>query len=130
MITQPSVSVIIPAYNCEQTIRHIIQAIFAQTYPAVNIIVVDDGSTDQTPQIIQSFDGLTYLHQENAGPAAARNCGAKESQDEIIFFTDSDCVPERDWIEKSIKPFQEEKVAVVAGSYGIANKDNILEEIK
>ncbi len=126
MINLLSVSVVIPAYNCEGTIKKTLQSVFAQTYPSINVIVVDDGSTDKTAQIIQSFNGVTYFYQKNAGPAAARNHGAKESKDEIVFFTDSDCVPAQDWIEKGVKPFQEERVVVVAGSYGIVNEENIL----
>jgi len=122
----PKVTVVVPAYNCEKTILKTIQGLLHQSTPNIDIIVVDDGSTDQTPQIIKSIDRVKYIRQENAGPASARNLGAYTANSEFIFFTDSDCVPEKNWIEKALKPFHEEKVAVVAGSYGIINEESLL----
>ncbi len=119
---EPSVSVIIPAYNCEQTIAPALEAISAQTYNGpLEVIVVDDGSTDKTASVIQSFKKVIYIHQDNTGPATARNQGAHLARGEILFFTDADCVPEPQWIEKMLKPLQEPQIGVVAGSYGIAN---------
>jgi len=121
-----TVSVVVPAYNCAATIGNNLTAILKQTYPITQIIVVDDGSTDQTAQIVKSFDRVTYVRQSNAGPAKARNRGARETQTDIIFFTDSDCVAHYDWIEKAVRHFSDENVAVVAGSYGIANPQSCL----
>jgi len=126
MMNAPFISVVVPAYNCERTIAQTLQAIQAQTYPHVNIIVVDDGSSDATASIVQSFADVKYVHQENSGPASARNRGAQESADEFIFFTDSDCVPDTQWIERMMPRFQDQRVSVVAGSYGIVNEENIL----
>lgn len=135
----PSISIIIPSYNSAKTILQTIQGVLSQTFfqslssrepqttkNEVEIIVVDDGSTDNTPSIIQSFKQIKYIRQANAGPATARNRGVRESRGEIIFFTDADCIPESDWIEKMIVHFDDPKIAVVAGSYGIANSDKIL----
>ncbi|MBF0521703.1 MAG: glycosyltransferase [Candidatus Omnitrophica bacterium] len=120
------ISVVIPAYNCEKTISQTIQAVLNQTYKNIRVIVVDDGSTDQTARTIRSFSDVRYVYQKNAGPASARNRGAKEAATEIVFFTDSDCIPQKDWIEKSLVHFQDPEIAVVAGSYGIANPESIL----
>ncbi|MFA5088232.1 MAG: glycosyltransferase [Candidatus Omnitrophota bacterium] len=121
------VSIIIPAYNSAKTIAQTIKAVLKQSYPGKKeIIVVDDGSKDNTAQIVREFDQVRYIYQDNSGPATARNHGAKESKGEFLFFTDSDCVPEETWVEKIIPHFQDKTIAVVAGSYGIANREDLL----
>lgn len=122
----PTVSVIIPAYNCEKTIGFAIKALQNQTLASLQIIVVDDGSTDKTAIKIKSFPKVTYVYQGNSGPAAARNSGAKIAKGEFIFFTDSDCLARPDWLESAMKGFTDDTVAVVCGSYGIANRNNLL----
>jgi glycosyltransferase involved in cell wall biosynthesis len=87
----PLVSVIIPAYNRAGIIGETIENIFKQTYPNIEVIVVDDGSTDHTQEILRSFDSrIRWAVQENAGPAAARNRGIGMARGEIIAFQDSD----------------------------------------
>ncbi len=121
------VSVIIPAYNAQSTIGQTLKALMEQDYSEkFEILVVDDGSSDQTAQIIRSFANVRYIHQPNAGPAAARNHGAKFSQGFILAFTDSDCIPHKNWLSQLTRGFIAKDVAVVMGSYGIANKDNLL----
>jgi lipopolysaccharide/colanic/teichoic acid biosynthesis glycosyltransferase/GT2 family glycosyltransferase len=81
------------------------------------IVVVDDGSTDKTPDIAEQFP-ITYLREENQGPAMARNLGARVAKGEIVLFTDSDCVPAPDWIEKMLIPFKaDSEVVGVKGIY-------------
>ncbi len=124
---KPSVSIVIPAYNAQRTIGRALQALLQQTYTGPKeIIVVDDGSTDQTAQWVKSFHAVSYLFQQNQGPAAARNRGFQASQGEFVFFTDSDCVPQPDWIEKCIQGFSDQTIGVVCGSYGIANAKHLL----
>lgn len=85
------VSVIIPAYNGDRYIGEAIDGVLAQTYDDYEIIVVDDGSTDNTFQVIQQYgDRLKYLSQANEGVAASRNLGLKASQGEYIAFLDQD----------------------------------------
>jgi len=121
------VSIVVPAFNCSKTIADTLNALRRQTYTGpIEIIVVDDGSTDQTPQIVQSFEEVIYLRQDNAGPAAARNKGFKASTSEIVFFTDSDCIPHDDWVECSMASFTDKKIAAVSGSYDIANPQELL----
>ena len=90
------------------------------------MIVVDDGSTDRTSEILKAFPTIKYFHQTNQGPASARNKGAALAQGEIIFFTDADCVPAPDWIKTNIIHYGDPSVAVVAGSYDIMNKESLL----
>jgi glycosyltransferase involved in cell wall biosynthesis len=122
MAVDRGVSVVIPAYNAEDTIAAAIESVLAQDYAhPVELVVVDDGSTDATADIVRRYPAVVYIHQENAGPASARNHGARVSKGSTLFFTDSDCCPERSWISKMMQGFAQEGVMVVAGSYGIAN---------
>lgn len=116
------ISVVVPAYNAQQTIGLALEGILAQSSSGdLEIIVVDDGSTDRTPEIVRSFPQVIYTRQPNAGPAAARNRGARQAQGEFIFFTDSDCIPDPGWIARILPHFDSDEIAAVAGSYGIAN---------
>lgn len=118
------VSIVIPAYNAARTLEACLRACLDQTYPETEVIVADDGSTDGTPEIAARL-GVRYLWQENRGPAAARNTGARAARGEIIAFTDSDCVPASDWIEQLMAGFAPDIVAV-GGTYGIANPESRL----
>ena len=85
------VSVVIPTYNRAGIIGETIENIFQQTYPNIEIIVVDDGSTDSTVSVLKSYGSrIRWAVQENAGPGAARNHGIRMAQGEIIAFQDSD----------------------------------------
>lgn len=100
-------SVIIPAYNSAATIGRAIDSVLRQTYPAHEIIVVDDGSADSTRDEVARFgDRIRYLHQANAGVSAARNKGAHEATGDWLAFLDADdwYFPDRlrlhaEWIE-------------------------------
>jgi len=118
----PSVSVIIPAFNAEDTIGETLKALVLQTYRGtIEVIVVDDGSRDATPEIIRSFPLVKYCRQDNAGPASARNLGARHAAGDMLMFTDADCRPESGWVEKLVAGFSALDIAAVGGSYGIAN---------
>ncbi len=85
------VSVVIPTYNREGRVTRAIDSVLAQTRPVDEIIVVDDGSTDQTASVVRAYGPpVRYVHQENAGPAAARNRGITEARGTWITFLDSD----------------------------------------
>jgi glycosyltransferase involved in cell wall biosynthesis len=79
------VSVVIPAYNAAAFLAETLDSVLAQTYPNLEIIVVDDGSTDATPQLLEKYsDRIRVLRQANAGQAAARNYGAREPHGELL----------------------------------------------
>ena len=87
----PQISVVIPAYNRAELIGETIDSVLAQTFQDFEIIVVDDGSTDDTATVIASYGSLVqYLYQENAGQAAARNAGIRAAQGQHIALLDSD----------------------------------------
>ena len=90
-MNNPLVSVIIPTYNRAGHILHALNSVFAQTYKNYEIIVVDDGSNDETETVLKSYrNRLKYVYQTNAGPAAARNHGVKLAHGDWIAFLDSD----------------------------------------
>lgn len=124
---EPKFSIIIPVYNSAKTIPQVLRAVLSQNCSEpFEVIAVDDGSTDDTAQIVRSFENVRYIHQANCGPAAARNAGAHASRGEVLFFTDSDCIPHPDWIERILPHLSESKVAAIAGSYGVANPSSLL----
>ncbi len=88
----PLISVIMPTFNRADFIRQAVESVLSQEYPALELIVVDDGSTDSTAEILRAFKPpkVRYLHQENQGPAAARNAGFKEARGGLVAFLDSD----------------------------------------
>lgn len=87
---EPRFSVIIPAYNRAATLERAIKSVLYQTFSPFELIVVDDGSTDQTRQVVESFSQVTYFYQENKGVSAARNRGAEKASGDWLFFLDSD----------------------------------------
>jgi glycosyltransferase involved in cell wall biosynthesis len=84
------VSVIIPCYNYAQYLGEAIGSVLSQTYPHVEIIVVDDGSVDDTRDVATRFRGVRYIYQRNQGLSAARNTGLRESRGAFIGFLDAD----------------------------------------
>ncbi len=84
------VSVIIPTYNYAHFISEALESVRAQTYRNLEIIVVDDGSTDETRQVVARFPEARYLHQNNQGIAAARNTGMRASRGDYLVFLDAD----------------------------------------
>ncbi|MEO5917533.1 MAG: glycosyltransferase family 2 protein [Luteolibacter sp.] len=94
------VSVIIPTYNRIGTIRQAVESVLAQTYPDIEIVIADDGSTDGTCESLESYgDKIRIVKQPNRGPSAARNLGVKESSGEILAFLDSDDL----WLPEKIE---------------------------
>ncbi|MBA7689290.1 Undecaprenyl-phosphate 4-deoxy-4-formamido-L-arabinose transferase [subsurface metagenome] len=107
--SNPTVSVIIPTYNRAHLVSRAIESVLNQTYQDFEIIVVDDGSTDDTEEIVRSFknERIRYIrHEKNKGAAAARNTGIKVAKGEYIAFQDSDdeWLPEK--LEKQMKVFE------------------------
>jgi glycosyltransferase involved in cell wall biosynthesis len=86
----PLVSVIVPVHNGEKFIAKTLECILAQDYQEKEIIVVDDGSTDMSGEIIRSYKDVKYFFQENRGVPVARNYGVKHSKGELIAFSDQD----------------------------------------
>lgn len=99
-IITPLVSVIIPAYNCERFIAEAVESVRKQDYKPLEIIIIDDGSTDRTSSCIKSLgNDICYVYQSNRGPGAARNRGIAIAKGEAIAFLDADDY----WPENKLK---------------------------
>lgn len=115
----PSISVIIPAYNSEKTIRETIESVLQQTFSDFELIVIDDGSQDSTLEIISSMQDsrMKVFSYPNAGGAVSRNRGFSYSSGEFIAFLDSDDLWTPDKLESQLKALQENPQAAVAYSW-------------
>jgi cellulose synthase/poly-beta-1,6-N-acetylglucosamine synthase-like glycosyltransferase len=111
-------SVIIPVFEGADTLGCCLDALQAQTVDAdsYEVIVVDDGSTDASALVADRL-GAQVICQEHAGPAAARNNGARQARGRYLLFTDADCQPEADWIEQMLIPLSDPGVAGAKGVY-------------
>lgn len=119
-----SVSIIVPAFNAAGRIASCLQAVCRQAAPwDVEILVVNDGSSDDTTEVVRRFQRVRLINQANAGPAAARNRGAFEARGAIIVFTDDDCVPAAGWLHAMLMPFHDPEVVATKGVYRTRQKE-------
>ncbi len=102
-MTEPLVSVLIPAFDAEATIAETLQSVLAQTWPRLEIVVVNDGSADRTAEITKGFDGVRLIQGANRGAAAARNAAYRESAGDYIVFLDADDVLHPEKIERQVR---------------------------
>jgi glycosyltransferase involved in cell wall biosynthesis len=116
---EPKVSVIIPVYNGEKTLRICLNSVLNQSYKNYEVIVVDNNSTDKTKEIIYSFkknEGrVIYAFAERRSTAVARNEGVRLVRGDILIFTDADCVCPYCWIEEITRPIRLEGEDATAG---------------
>nr|MDT0656800.1 glycosyltransferase 87 family protein [Micromonospora sp. DSM 115978] len=98
----PLVSVIIPCYNRTQTIELCLRSVAAQTYPAIEVIVVDDASTDDSAAVAETAGATVLRLPANRGPSAARNLGAEHARGEILFFLDADVALEQGGVAAAV----------------------------
>lgn len=132
----PLISVIIPAYNEEASIGDAIESVLNQSYPNTEIIVVDDGSTDRTLNIVSRYveenRGRVKLirHEGNSGKFEALNTGAKNAGGEYVYHMDADTVLDYDNIEKIIPLFNDKRIGAAASMVSISNDGNILTKLQ
>ena len=116
----PKVSMVIPAYNAENYVARCIDNVLAQTQPDVEIVVVNDGSTDHTKEIIdwyaEKYANVVALYQENRGAATARNIGIEYANGEYIGFVDSDDMLRPDMIRRLYNSVKKNDCDIVATS--------------
>src|SRR5688500_14994406 len=126
------VSVIIPCYNHGHYLQVAIESILQQTYPVFEIIVVDDGSTDNTKIVAQNYPQVKYIWQKNQGLSASRNTGIKNCSGDWVIFLDADDWLYPDAIETNLHYLrQNEQAAFVSGSYdNVDEAKNIIAECK
>lgn len=117
--SRPAVSVVIPAYNAASYIEETLDSVLAQTYRDFETIVIDDGSTDNTGEVISQYgDAVRYIRKENGGSASARNRGIREARGRYIAFLDADDL----WIPEKLERLHElfEKDPALAWAYSDA----------
>ena len=113
-----SISIIIPTFNGAFRVANCLDALLNQTARRdAEILVVNDGSTDNTSDVVARYSSVRLITQSNAGPAAARNRGALEARGTIILFTDDDCKPTPDWMAAMSEPFKDPNVVGAKGIY-------------
>jgi glycosyltransferase involved in cell wall biosynthesis len=114
---EDSVSVIIPNYNGSATIETCLRAVFSSDYPRYEVIVADDCSTDNSAEIIAKFPCKLVKLDRRSGAAGARNAAALRSSNDILFFTDADCVVAPDTLSRAARSLGGRKAAVIGGTY-------------
>lgn len=114
MDDKKSISVIVPVYNAERYLTETVECILNQTYKNFELLLIDDGSSDSSPSLCDSFASkdsrVRVFHNENMGPAGARNFGLKQAEGDFIAFVDSDDLIDRDYLEQLIKTFNNQEV--------------------
>lgn len=121
---KPLVSVVVPAFNEEKHIEDCLKSIKGQTYPNIELIVIDDGSTDFTKEIVQKYADV-FLIQQHQGPGTARNKAAKIAKGSILIFIDADMYLDKNYIRYIIEPIIDNKaVATFTKDEYIANRQN------
>ena len=125
---QPPVSVIVPAFNESVGIERAVRSLDACDYPDFEVVVVDDGSTDGTGEIVEGLElpQVRVVRQTNAGKAAALNRGMSETRHEIIAMVDADTVFERDTLRQLVRPFADSGVGAVSGNTKVGNRRGLL----
>ncbi|VVM05748.1 Putative mycofactocin biosynthesis glycosyltransferase MftF [Methylacidimicrobium cyclopophantes] len=111
----PKISVIVCNFNGGRFLGDCIRSLQQLQYPDFEIIVVDDGSTDGSRKLLETFEGIRVIHQENGGLSVARNRGIAAAEGEVLAFTDADCVVDEDWLYFLASAFQSGDLAGVGG---------------
>lgn len=120
----PLISVIIPCFNHGKFLADAINSVLDQTYSPIEIVVVNDGSTDNTKEVASAFPMVKYVYQENQGLSAARNAGIKNSEGEFLVFLDADDLLLEDAIDFNLRFLLDDlSVAFVSGGYNLETAD-------
>ena len=128
----PFLSVLVPAYNEEKDIEKTLNAILNTDYPKkfMEVIVINDGSTDNTLNILKKFKSIKILNKKNSGKADSLNQAIKITKGEFIVVIDADSYPEPDAFLKMVTYFKDKQVAAVTSSVLVKNKTKLLETLE
>ncbi|MBP2708422.1 glycosyltransferase family 2 protein [Microbispora sp. RL4-1S] len=122
----PLVSVVVPAHNCEKTLRACLSSALSQTYPTVEVVVVDDASTDGTREIAREFPCTLVAQPYNMGVSAARNAGAAAARGAVLFFLDSDVALAPDAVANAVRLLGEDPRCGCV--YGVYAKEPLVDD--
>lgn len=127
----PFISVIVPALNSEKTIEKCVPSLLSQDYPknSYEIIIVDNGSTDNTVELVRKYGKKVILLQNQIKNSyEARNTGIRKAKGGILAFTDSDCIAHPEWIKALSEIFRNPDVKIAGGSITAASKKSTLQK--
>ena len=119
------VSLYVPCYNAQGYINKCLEAALRQSYPVDEILVINDGSTDDTAAVASRYPVRIIAGEYNNGLASARNTALRQARNNFIASIDADCVIGRDWLKECMKNFDSPKVAMVGGRLEEAYDSNI-----
>ena len=124
----PPVSILVPAFNEAEVIAKALSSLSGGDYPSHEVIVVDDGSTDGTGELVEGLGlpGVRLVRQPNSGKAAALNAGLAVAKGEVIVTVDADTVFEEDTLRRLVEPFADPAVGAVAGNTKVGNRKGLL----
>ena len=111
----PRVSVVVCSYNGGRTLSQCVRSLLELDYPDFEVIVVDDGSSDQTAEILGEFPEVVTIREPNLGLSAARNAGLAAATGSVIAYTDSDCFADQDWLTHLVEQLERTGAAAVGG---------------
>jgi cellulose synthase/poly-beta-1,6-N-acetylglucosamine synthase-like glycosyltransferase/peptidoglycan/xylan/chitin deacetylase (PgdA/CDA1 family) len=125
---QPGVSIVVPAFNEAVGIERAVRSLHASEHPELEVIVVDDGSTDGTGELVEELglERVRVVYQSNRGKPAALNHGVAEASHEIIVTVDGDTLFEPETVSHLIQPFRDPHVGAVAGNTKVGNRSGLL----
>ena len=132
----PKVTIIVPAYNEDVTIAVSIKSLVKQTYNNLEIIIMDDGSKDNTYKIAKKFEGnfegktIKVLTKKNGGKSRALNFAIERSSGELVMCVDADSKLEKDAVELMVRYFKNSEISAVAGSVFVSNRINVLTKLQ
>ena len=121
-------SIIIATYNQAEKLEKCLDELKKSSYPseAIEVIVVDNNSQDNTESVVKSFSGVKYLKEERQGSSYARNKGVSESTGEVLVFLDADSLPSEGWLTNLIAPFKDASIGGVGGAVYPLKERNII----
>ena len=122
------ITIIIPVYNAEKTLRKCLDSIKAQDYKNYDIILVDDCSTDSSARIIQEYGCKIIKLKQRSGAGRARNVGAQQALTKYLAFTDSDCIFPRSWLSRIMDDFKKTRAEFICDGYSGSVGDTFLEK--
>jgi cellulose synthase/poly-beta-1,6-N-acetylglucosamine synthase-like glycosyltransferase/peptidoglycan/xylan/chitin deacetylase (PgdA/CDA1 family) len=124
----PPVTVVVPAYNEEVGIAAAVRSLAASDYPTVEVIVVDDGSTDGTAAVVAAIDDprVRLIRRPNGGKPAALNTGIAAARHDIVVMVDGDTIFEPDTIANLVRPLEDPSVGAVSGNTKVGNRRGLL----
>lgn len=133
MNNEEKVSIVVPVYNVALYLAECIESIINQTYKNIEVIIVNDGSTDNSKEICESYekkdDRIIFITKQNNGAASARNCGLNSVTGEYISFVDSDDILELNYIERLVTTLKENNADIAVCSYYNLYKNVVKEQV-